>query len=462
VAALRRLELEVPDVPARRGMAIRPSPTLVRLVLDAVALAAAIVVVSGGRLALVATGLVAFAALNADTSRAFRLDPRVGPEVGWLLTRVAVPLFAFVALVSTDTVRFVAAPRDVPRIVVAGSVGALLVLAGRAVSYAFARAARARGLFSEATLLVGSGSVAIEIAEALDRHPEFGLRPIGFIDGPTTTELPLPLLGAPEDLARVVEEFGVGRLVIAFGNGRDRDTAILVRALEVVPVEVYVVPRFFELGSIPSGAADSVRGIPLVHLRRPAMRPLARAAKRAFDVTVAVTLLLVLAPVLLLAALAVRLSSPGPVLFRQTRVGRSGNMFQILKFRTMTVDDAARPSWTLEEHRITRVGRLLRRTSIDELPQLINVIRGDMSLVGPRPEVPHFVEQFTTSVPAYADRLRVQGGVTGLAQVHGRSRSLESIPERTRLDNAYIEGRSMWGDVLILLRTLEVLFRGDR
>lgn len=376
--------------------------------------------------------------------------------------RMAVPLLIVVSMASLGLLPWVGGVRELDRLIIASSVGAFLVLMGRAGAYAISRAAKARGLVSERTLIVGSGPLGIELAEALSRHPEYGLSPIGFIDGPTGEDLPHPLLGGPHELGRVVREFEVQRLVVAFGRGKDRDMATLLRELEELPIEVHIVPRFFELGPVPQGAADNLRGIPLVHLRRPAFRTFARFSKRALDVVVASLMLVLFSPVLLIAAVAVRVSSPGPVLFRQMRAGRRGEPFEMLKFRTMHVDEGSQPSWTVEHHRVTRVGRVLRHTSIDELPQLINVVRGDMSLVGPRPELPYFVERFSASVPNYADRLRVQGGITGLAQVHGRSRGLDSIPERARLDNAYIETRSLWGDVLIMLRTLEVIFRGDR
>lgn len=418
--------------------------------------------VSGADPVFIAAALLTFVVLNVDTSRAYRLDPRVGHEMGWLLGGVAVPLLVLVSMASLGLLPWWGAVREVDRAIIAGSAGALLVLVGRVVAYSISRAAKERGLVSERTLIVGSGPLGIELAEALNRHPEYGLSPIGFIDGPTGEDLPHPLLGGPRDLGRVVREFEVQRLVIAFGHGRDRDMAMLLRELEVLPIEVHIVPRFFELGSIPQGAADNLRGIPLVHLRRPAFRTFARLSKRALDVVVASLVLVLFSPVFLFAAVAVRMSSPGPVLFRQTRVGRRGEPFEMLKFRTMRVDEDPQPSWTIEDHRVTAAGRVLRRTSIDELPQLINVLRGDMSLVGPRPELPHFVERFSASVPSYADRLRVQGGITGLAQVHGRSRDLDSIFERVRLDNSYIETRSLWGDILIMFRTLEVIFRGDR
>jgi exopolysaccharide biosynthesis polyprenyl glycosylphosphotransferase len=458
VAALRKLEIEVPA----RGR-VSPRPLVLSLVpaLDAVALIAA-AGVSGGDPFFVTAALLTFMVLNVDTSRAYRLDPRVGHEMGWLLGRLGVPLLVLAWLASADLLPWVGPVRDLDRLVVAGSLGALMVLVGRAVAYAICRAAKSRRIIAERALVVGTGPVGLEIAMALERHPEYGLDPIGFIDGPTGEELPYPLLGGPHDLERVVEEFRVHRIVVAFGRGKDRDMATLLRSLETLPVEVHIVPRFFELGSIPHGAADDLRGLPLVHLRRPAFRALPRASKRAFDIVVSSFLLLLLSPVLLASAVGVKLTSPGPILFRQLRVGKRGEPFEMLKFRTMTVDEQCEPSWTIEHHRVTTVGKVLRRTSVDELPQLFNVVRGNMSLVGPRPEQPHFAEAFSASVPTYADRTRVEGGITGLAQVHGRSRDIDSIPERARFDNSYIENRSLWGDILILFRTLEVVFRGDR
>lgn len=458
MAALRKLEIEVPA----RGR-VSPRPLVLSLVpaLDAGALLAA-VVVSGGDPVFIAAAVLTFLVLNVDTSRAYRLDPRVGHEMGWLLGRLGVPLLVLVWLVSVDLVPWLGPVRDLDRLVVAGSLGAAAVLVGRVVAYAISRSAKSRRIISERALVVGTGPVGVEIAMALERHPEYGLDPIGFIDGPTAEDLPYPLLGGPHDLERVVEEFNVHRIVVAFGRGKDRDMATLLRSLETLRIEVHIVPRFFELGSIPHGAADDLRGLPLVHLRRPAFRALPRASKRVFDVAVSLFLLLLLSPILIASAVAVKVTSPGPVLFRQLRIGKRGEPFEMLKFRTMTVEEETEPSWTIEHHRVTTVGKLLRRTSIDELPQLFNVLRGDMSLVGPRPEQPHFAEAFGASVPTYADRTRVEGGITGLAQVHGRSRDIDSIPERARFDNSYIENRSLWGDILILFRTLEVVFRGDR
>jgi exopolysaccharide biosynthesis polyprenyl glycosylphosphotransferase len=456
VALRKPLEIELP---ARREASVRVPLRSVVTALDAVALLVAIIL-SGLQPPAIVFAVLAFALLNADASRAYRLVPRVGDEMGWLLTRTAVPLLVLVSVTSLRVLPWLTA-RDLERFVLAGSAAIVLVLVGRATAYAVGRSARARGVISEPTLIIGTGRLGVELATALARYPEYGLRPIGFIDGHTAGELPLPLLGAPRDLGHLVPEFGVRCIVVAFGHSDDEEITPLLRGLEELPIEVYVVPRLFELGAAPAGTADAVRGIPLVHLRRPAFRTFARLAKRASDVVAASLLLFLTSPILLVAAVAVRVSSPGPVLFRQIRVGRNGRPFEILKFRTMVVNEESDTGWSAQDHHLTPIGKVLRRASIDELPQLINVVRGDMSLVGPRPERPYFVERFSASISGYEDRLRVAGGITGLAQINGRSRHLDSIPERARLDNSYIETWSLWGDVLVVFRTLALVFQGD-
>ncbi len=265
----------------------------------------------------------------------------------------------------------------------------------------------------------------------------------------------MPVLGGPEELAGIVERSHVSAVIIAFGTmSEDRMNAVL-RACEPLGVEVYVVPRFFDAGIAPAGLlADDIWGIPLIRLRRPALRPGARLVKRCFDVVVAGVGLLMSAPVLLALAVAVHLSSPGPVLFRQWRVGRDGRRFELLKFRTMLVNDDADTTWSVQDdRRVTPIGQFLRRTSLDELPQLVNVLRGDMSLVGPRPERPHFAQRFSDRVPRYDARHRVPAGMTGWAQTHGL-RGDTPIPDRVRFDNYYIEHWSLWLDIVVLARTL--------
>jgi exopolysaccharide biosynthesis polyprenyl glycosylphosphotransferase len=204
---------------------------------------------------------------------------------------------------------------------------------------------------------------------------------------------------------------------------------------------------------------DQLWGIPLCRVRLSALRRTAWRAKRIFDVVCAGLALLVSSPLVGLIAVAVRLTSPGPVLFRQSRIGQDGREFELLKFRSMYVRHDGATSWMATSADQTRVGRWLRRTSLDELPQLWNVLRGDMSLVGPRPERPHFVDLFRVEIPGYGDRHRLPVGLTGWAQVHGLRGDDTSLDERARFDNFYIESWSLWLDVVVLLRTVGAVVR---
>lgn len=411
----------------------------------------------------IAYALITFAILNGDTSRKYRLDRRLGDEAGWLLSRVSISLLLLLSVKGLTSMAGLQVLNDsVWLLTKLGLVGAAGVFLGRGFSYALERAAKRRGLVSEPTLILGDGELAKGLARDLKDHPDYGLRPIGYLGRPIDDPL-LPRLGDVQDLEHVVDESDVRRVLVAFGEIRDQELVTILRAHEQMPAEIHVVPRFFELSGVPQGAAvDDVCGVPLFHLRRPALRPAARVQKRAFDMVVASVLLTVTAPLAAVLALAVRLSSPGPVLFRQKRVGLDGRLFEILKFRTMYVNDGSDTEWLQEgdKERVTFVGHVLRRSSLDEIPQLINVLRGEMSLVGPRPERPHYTGRFSETVSRYDDRHRVYGGITGWAQINGRSRGLDSVPERARLDNYYIENWSLWRDLVIVVRTLGVLLRG--
>jgi exopolysaccharide biosynthesis polyprenyl glycosylphosphotransferase len=229
-------------------------------------------------------------------------------------------------------------------------------------------------------------------------------------------------------------------------------------------VTVYIVPRFFDCGVVPDGPdTDDVRGIPLYRVRRAALRRSTWFLKRIIDVSAASLALAVLWPLFAVIAIAVRCSSPGPVLFRQRRVGKDGHEIDVLKFRTLLVNSDSDTQWSVsDDDRRTPVGRLLRRTSLDELPQLWGVLRGDMSLIGPRPERPFFVDRFSADVRGYGDRHRVRAGLTGWAQVNGLRGDDSSIAERARYDNNYIEHWSPWKDFVIALRTASELVRHAR
>ena len=291
-------------------------------------------------------------------------------------------------------------------------------------------------------------------------HGEYGLLPIGFLDGHNDQGMPLPVLGDAGTLNEVLKEYQVGTVIVAFGSNGDPEMVKVLRACDRADVNVHVVPRFFELGS-PAQCknVEDLWGIPVVRLRRAALRSRNCRMKRIFDVVFVSLLLPVLAPLFGIIAIAVRVSSPGPLLFRQTRVGQGGRLISVLKFRSLHVNNDSDTTWCVTgDDRRTTVGRFLRKSSLDELPQLINVLKGEMSLVGPRPERPHFVNQFSLEIPSYGDRHRVPVGMTGWAQIHGL-RGDTSLHERARFDNDYIERWSVGGDLVILLRTFTAVLR---
>lgn len=338
------------------------------------------------------------------------------------------------------------------------SAAALIV--GRSLAYLGIRRLLSTGRLAEPTLILGGGKLGVELAQLLRTHPEYGLVPVGFLDSAPAPDAH-PYLGDVANLHGVLRTHDVRHLVVAFGPTREHDLVQVLRTAVLHDVEVHVVPRFFEIGLAVGGPdVDDVWGIPLHRVRPAAVQTPAWKVKRAADVAAAAAALVVAAPLLVLIALAVRLSSPGPVLFRQKRLGQHRRVIELLKFRTLAVNDEADTKWTVDhEVPYTPVGAWLRRTGLDELPQLWNVLRGDMSLVGPRPERPYFVEEFASTVPGYIDRLRLPAGLTGWAQVHGL-RGDTSIVERARFDNRYIEDWSLWREFVILVRTIPQLFRG--
>ena len=375
---------------------------------------------------------------------------RLANDVSALLLATALPLVVLAGILGNG-----AAAHD---LVTRFPIAVALLVVSRSVGNAIIRAARVRRIVQERTVIVGAGCVGADLAQVLRAHPEYGLVPVGFLDDfDEDSVLPLPLLGKVDSLEDILRSFDVRRVVVAFGGRRDPDIVKVIRAAARMEADVHVVPRFFELGASPHCAnTEDVWGIPLVWVRRAALRSLPWRTKRLIDVLVASLGLVVTAPLLALIALAVRLTSPGPILFRQERVGQRGTLIEVLKFRTMYVNSDSDTRWSVGKDGQTRVGPLLRKTSLDELPQLINVLGGDMSLVGPRPERPHFVANFQTDIPNYGDRHRVPVGMTGWAQVHGL-RGDTSLQERVRFDNRYIDEWSLSQDLLILARTFSAI-----
>ncbi|HET8599491.1 MAG TPA: sugar transferase [Segeticoccus sp.] len=339
------------------------------------------------------------------------------------------------------------------------------VLVVRVLGYALLRALRRAGLTVRRVVVVGTDEIGLTVARRIQEHPEHGLRLVGFVDAdPPLVGPPLtaPLLGGQDDLAAILQRHRADVAVVGFLQERGVDLLGHLRRCAALPCEVYVVPRLMQLPA-RNRTADQVWGVPLLRVRQPVFQSLAWPVKRLFDVLLAAVALLVTAPVLAVAALAVRLEGGPGVIFRQERVGLDGRPFTVLKLRSLkpaTLQDAAE-RWSIsDDERMGPVGRFIRTTSIDELPQLFNVLRGDMSIVGPRPERPYFVEQFAQQYPDYLDRHRVPVGLTGYAAVNGL-RGDTSIAERVEFDNLYIESWSLWLDAKIFLRTFAAVLRGD-
>jgi exopolysaccharide biosynthesis polyprenyl glycosylphosphotransferase len=348
------------------------------------------------------------------------------------------------------------------------------VSGGRLMLGVLQRKARAERTISKPTLIVGAGKIGAQVERRLREKPELGLEPIGYVDAfpseDDNVKREIPILGGPDDLEELVHRTGAEHVVLAFLSSRGSDARLvgLVRRCEDLRIEVSLVPRLFETINVRV-RLEHIGGMPLFRLRSLRPKGWEFAIKYVVDRAAAALLVVVFAPVLLGCALAVRLSGPGPVFFRQRRVGRDGRPFDLLKFRSMRlpkrgaeqtttlVPAGVAPGGIEGEDRRTGIGKIMRRTSLDELPQLFNVLKGDMSIVGPRPERPEFVEMFERSVDRYEDRHRVKAGITGWAQVHGL-RGKTSLADRIEWDNYYIENWSLWLDLKILVMTVGAVF----
>ncbi|RMF27109.1 MAG: undecaprenyl-phosphate glucose phosphotransferase [Chloroflexi bacterium] len=354
----------------------------------------------------------------------------------------------------------------------AGALVVLLLGAGRFVRGEIEARLRKRGIGTERVVIVGAGEVGRAVMRTLVARPELGYQVVGFVDdNPERGRKKIGRfrgLGDLENLARVIEDEKVDVVIITLPWMYHRKIMTIVRECERKQVQARIVPDLFQM-SLSQVDVDDLGGIPLIGVREPVIGRWQERFKRAMDVVLASLALLVLSPLMGLIALLIRLDSPGPALFRQVRVGKNGRRFVIYKFRSMHIgaeaerrrlaalNEADGPLFKIrDDPRRTRVGRWLRRTSLDELPQLFNVLRGEMSLVGPRPPLPEEVRQYQEW---HKRRLEVRPGITGLWQVSGRSEL--TFDEMCLLDIYYIEHWSPALDVKILLRTIPKILTGD-
>jgi exopolysaccharide biosynthesis polyprenyl glycosylphosphotransferase len=446
---------------------------------DAVALAAAFVLadqLAAGHteqplLALVAlpaclTALATYGLYEQDEQRT---DHSTVDEFPTLVTAITVGTFAFQLLVW-------AAGSHVPGgrwLLAFWATACLATTAGRTCVRSLVRRLAPH---AERAVIAGAGGVSLLVARKLGQHPEYRIELVGFVGDTPPERLngsePPPLLGELGDLERIVEEHEIGRVIVAAGSESPERTLDLVRSLGALPVRVDVVPPLYALG--PGLRLDSIEGIPILSLAVPTYGRVPLAAKRGIDIAGALTVLLLTAPFFAYAAWRIRRGSPGPVFFRQARLGKDARVITVLKFRTLRTDvdvgahraymettmrSADPPAdnglYKLDQRAaMTPFGRWLRRTSLDELPQLLNVLHGEMSLVGPRPCLDYELPLFA---PHHYARFLVKPGMTGLWQVTARARA--TFREALDMDAAYATSWALRLDLRLLARTPLQLFR---
>ncbi|HEY3414274.1 MAG TPA: sugar transferase [Armatimonadota bacterium] len=311
-------------------------------------------------------------------------------------------------------------------------------------------------------LIVGAGETGRILAEQLKRRP--GYHVVGFIedDAAMAASLKDSILGGHDDVLRVVDEHSVDEVVVAYApSWQQRVAESLVNGHS--HLRVHVVPTLYET-MIAKPEFQTISDVPLIHLHAPTgLSYPSRILKRGFDIFVSLLILLVSSPVDLLVMLGIKLTSRGPILISQERVGRNGRLFRCLKFRTMVSNAEASTGPVLSsgkaDARVTPFGRLLRKTRVDEIPQFLNVLLGHMSVVGPRPERTVFVEKFRAEVTGYDERHKVRPGITGLAQVHGYY--LTDVHTKLRYDMLYVYNQSLLLDTKILVQTFREMFNGS-
>jgi Undecaprenyl-phosphate glucose phosphotransferase len=318
---------------------------------------------------------------------------------------------------------------------------------------------RKRGYNQRFALIAGTGKLGQELLGKIELYPELGIQVIGYLTKRAEEVGRMikktPVVGTYDNLDDLLERNRVDICFIALPNDESDRVSSLITKLQGYLADIKVVPGAYEFLRL-GGGVDELDNLPIVSLQNSPLYGWNRVSKRVFDLGFGSLALIATFPILLVTSVLIKMTSKGPILYRQERIGMDGRSFQMLKFRTMRVDAEKEtgPVWAKEDDpRRTRIGALLRRTSLDELPQLFNVVKGEMSLVGPRPERPIFVEKFRSSIPSYILRHKIKAGMTGLAQVNG-FRGNTSIEKRIEHDLYYIEHWSIALDLRILFMTL--------
>jgi Undecaprenyl-phosphate glucose phosphotransferase len=333
----------------------------------------------------------------------------------------------------------------------------VLTVCERATLRFFLREVRRKGYNLRYMLLVGAGQVAADMVSRVRLHQELGIQLIGCLSrdgGEKRGPGGVPIVGKYEDLGRFLTRADIDQIVVALPLEDQQVLPEIMEELKDSMLDIKIIPDLYQFASI-GGAIEEFEGLPVISLQGCPLDGINLFTKRTLDLLVASVALLICSPLMVAIAILIKLTSRGPILFKQERVSFDGSRFHIIKFRTMYLDaEAQGPGWTTPgDDRVTPIGRVLRSLSLDELPQLFNVLRGDMSIVGPRPERPVFIKEFRQRIPRYMLRHKVPAGITGWAQVHGW-RGDTSIDKRIEYDLYYIENWSLLLDLKIVCMTL--------
>ncbi len=324
-----------------------------------------------------------------------------------------------------------------------------------------------KGIGRRKTLMVGFNPKSIEIVEAIKRNPPLGLDVVGFVavkeSNVGKSGAGLDVFDTLENIESIIDKYGIKEIIISLEKHENEEMLRVISACDKLGVTIKIVPDLYQIISGQVKTA-SIYGFPLVEINPTLMTEWERKVKRLMDVVISLILLIISLPIIIITAIFIKLESEGPVLYKQERVGLNGKVFKVLKFRSM-VNDAEKttgPVWAgKDDPRITKVGKFIRKVRIDELPQMYNVLKGEMSLVGPRPERPKFVEQFAKEIPLYKRRLLVKPGLTGWAQVkHKYDENIEDVKTKLKYDLFYIENQTLRMDLKILFRTIFVVLLG--
>ncbi len=367
--------------------------------------------------------------------------------------------------VAVSTLLFKNLEFDFPRLLIIYSwlLTIVLVMVGRLVYHAVQWRLQARGMGRDKTLIVGTGDVGKLVFEKIKGSPHLGYEVLGFVHKNGETEpdnvLGVPVLGNADDLPCLIDERQIDEVIIALPEASDEEMLGLISKCSKASRSIKVFPDVFQIIATQV-TIDDLGGLPLLSVRDVRQHGWRLTVKRLMDVTISGVGLVIVSPLLFITAILIKLESPGPAFYVQERMGLDAKPFKMIKLRSMRQDaEANGPGWTTaDDPRRTKLGSFIRKTNVDELPQLINILFGDMSLVGPRPERPVYVEQFRRTIPRYMERHKEKAGLTGWAQVNGL-RGDTSISDRTKYDLWYIENWSLLLDIKILIRTALRMFR---